>query len=175
MSVASNLEYVIEMEERDTGNDLRELLRRYPTGVTVVTSTLKGKPWGGTMNSFTSVSLNPPLVALFITTDSRTSAAINETGKFVINILKEDQEVFARTFADDGNDDKFSGLRYHFTDEGVPVLDDSLGFMECSLYLKEEIADHFLFVGEVHGASILNDSHALIYHRRGFKSTSALG
>lgn len=175
MSLSTYSRCVIHMDEENKGNELKDLMRRYPTGVTVVTSTLKGKPWGGTMNSFTSVSLNPPLVALFITTSSRTSAAINETGKFVINILKEDQEGFARTFADDGNDDKFSGIRYHLTEEGVPVLDDSLGFITCTLYRKEEIADHLLFVGEVKGASVLNDSHALVYHQRGFRSTFTLG
>lgn len=162
------------MSEEDKGSELRGLLRRYPTGVTVVTSNLEGKPWGGTMNSFTSVSLSPPLMALFITTNSRTSAAILETGRFVINILKEGQDSLAMSFADDKNDDKFEGLSYHLTNEGLPILDDALGYIECDLYQKDEIADHYLFVGKVRNASILNDSHALVYHLREFKSTFAL-
>lgn len=156
------------------GQELKEILRSYPTGVTVVTSMLEGRPTGGTMNSFTSVALDPPLIAVFITVDSRTSKAIRETGSFVVNILQERQEEDAWTFADDQIDDKFKGRKHHFNESGLPVLDDSLGFIECTLYKEEKIADHYLFVGKVRKAAILNDEHALIYHRRGFKSTVGL-
>lgn len=162
------------MNNVDTGNALKEVLRRYPTGVTIVTSLLDGQPVGGTMNSFTSVSLNPPLVALFISVEGRTSAAIDQTGKFAINILKEDQEEEAKVFANEKIPDRFSGLRYHLNGDGIPVLDNSLAVIECILYRKEEIADHFLFVGEVKKASILSDDHALVYHQRAFRSTNRL-
>lgn len=162
------------MDESNPGNSLKEVLRTYPTGVTVVTSLLDGEPAGGTMNSFTSVSLNPPLVALFISIDGRTSKAIDQTGSFVINILKEDQEEEAQVFANDKINDRFSRTQFHLNGDGIPVLDGSLAFIECKLYKKEKIADHYLFVGEVKNASILNDEHALVYHRRGFKSTLGL-
>lgn len=162
------------MTKGERGEELKEIMRRYPTGVTVVTSLLDGEPSGGTMNSFTSVSLNPPLIALFITIGSRTSDAILQTGRFVVNILKEGQEDFAMGFADDKSESKFQGVRYHGNSHGIPVLDDSLGYIECDLHMKDEIADHYLFVGEVTGASVLNDDHALVYHRRGFGSTQSL-
>ncbi|AKA48313.1 hypothetical protein IX51_03490 [uncultured archaeon] len=162
------------MTDNKPGEDLKEVLRRYPTGVTVVTSLLDGEYCGGTMNSFTSVSLNPPLIGLFITTESRTAKAVRQTKKFVVNILREGQEDEAKIFANDKSDDKFSGIKYHLNGNGVPVLDDALGSIECSLYKEEEIADHFLFVGEVEKATVLNDEHALVYHKRGFKSTVGL-
>ncbi len=162
------------MIETETGEQLKEVLRKYPTGVTIVTSMLEGKPVGGTMNSFTSVSMNPPLIAVFIMENSRTSEAIRKTGKFAVNILNGDQETYAMKFANDKSDDKFSEVSYHTNGEDVPILDDSLGYIECSLYKQDKIADHILFVGKVENASLRGDSHALVYHRRGFGSTNGI-
>ncbi len=158
------------MTDENTGNDLKEILRRYPTGITVVTSLLEGKPWGGTMNSFTSVSLNPPLVAVFVMEDSRTTAAIQETGKFVVNIMKHDQEGHSMQFANDGVEDKFQGVPYKKSEDGIPILDNSLGYIECDLYTSQKIADHIMFVGQVKKASVMNDEEALLYYKRAFRS-----
>ncbi len=158
------------MTEETTGNDLKEILRRYPTGVTVVTSLLGGKPWGGTMNSFTSVSLNPPLVAVFVMENSRTTAAIQETGKFIVNIMKHDQEGHSMQFANDGVDDKFQGVSHRKSEDGIPILDNSLGYIECDLYTSQKIADHVMFVGLVKKASVMNDEEALLYYKRAFRS-----
>lgn len=160
------------MSEDNQAQELKEILRRYPTGVTVVTSLLEGKPWGGTMNSFTSISLSPPLVAIFVMENSRTTSAILQTGKFVVNILKHDQEDAAKQFASDGVEDKFEGVKYSSNDDGIPVLDESLGYIECNLHSSQKIADHIMFVGEVRNASVINDLEALIYYRRGFRSFS---
>lgn len=158
------------MTEENTGNDLKEILRRYPTGVTVVTSLLEGKPWGGTMNSFTSVSLNPPLIAVFVMENSRTTAAIQDTGKFIVNIMKHDQEAHSMQFANDGMDDKFQGVSHRESDDGIPILDNSLGFIECDIYTTQKIADHIMFVGQVKKASVVNDEAALLYYNRAFRS-----
>lgn len=158
------------MSENNNGQGLKEILRRYPTGVTVVTSLLNGKPWGGTMNSFTSVSVDPPTVAVFVMDNSRTSSAILETGKFVVNILKHDQEEIAKQFANDGMEDKFQGVRYETGGDGIPLLPDSLGYIECNLSGTHKLADHVMFVGEVTRTGIFNDVEALIYYKRGFHS-----
>lgn len=158
----------------DAGEQLRQIMRRYPTGVTVVTSLLGGKPAGGTMNSFTSVSLSPPLVGVFIVRESRTAQAVLETGRFIVNILKEGQDNYAVNFANDKSDDKFAGVAITEGEGGVPVLRDALGYLDCSLYEHHDIADHVLFVGRVEKAAVLNDEHALIYHQRDFKSTVKL-
>lgn len=152
------------------GEGLKKILRNYPTGVTVVTSLLDGKPWGGTMNSFTSVSLEPPLVALFVMENSRTSAAIQQSGKYIINILKHDQEDLARKFANDGPGDKFEGVQYRISDDGIPYLSESMGYLECTLDSSQKLADHVLFLGRVVNASPANSDEALIYYRREFRS-----
>lgn len=160
------------MSEENTGQDLKEILRRYPTGVTVVTSLLEGEPWGGTMNSFTSVSLNPPLVAIFVMENSRTTAAIQKTGKFIVNIMKHDQADHSIQFANDGVDNKFQGVSHRKSDDGIPILDNSLGYIECDLYQSQKIADHIMFVGQVKKANVVKDEEALIYYKRNFRSFS---
>ncbi len=156
----------------NSGNEtLREILRRYPTGVTVVTSIQKdGSFCGGTMNSFTSVSLDPPLLALFIIKGSRTARAIEESGKFIVNILKGTQECTAKDFATDGNADKFAGHSYSLSKSGIPVLNDSLGHIECTLYKREEIADHIMVVGRVANCNVISDEPAMVFYKRKFMS-----
>lgn len=158
------------MTAENHGDNLKEILRRYPTGVTVVTSLLDGKPWGGTMNSFTSVSIDPPLVALFIIDRSRTNKALNQTGKYVINIMKHDQEDTARQFANDGMEDKFAGIEYTTNADGIPLVSGSLGYIQCEVHSTQAIADHVLFIGKVTGVSLENDNEALIYYKRAFRS-----
>lgn len=136
----------------------------------MVTSLLKGKPWGGTMNSFTSVSLNPPLVAVFVMEESRTTTSIQETGKFIVNIMKHDQEGHSMQFANDGLEDKFAGISHQRSEDGIPILDNCIGYIECDLHLSQKIADHIMFVGKVKKASVVNDEEALIYYRRTFRS-----
>lgn len=158
----------VENEE----HNLKEILRRYPTGVTVVTSILDGKPWGGTMNSFTSVSIEPPLVALFVMENSRTIRSILQTGKYVINIMKHDQESAAMRFASDGLEDKFNGIEYSLNSDGLPLLKGSIGYIECVTHSTQKIEDHVMVLGRVLKTTIENDAEALIYYRRSFRSFS---
>ncbi len=162
------------MPEEVQSNGLREILRRYPTGVTVVTALLDGKPWGGTMNSFTSVSLDPPIVAIFVMEKSRTTTAINQTGRFVVNILKFDQEKEARQFATDSIQDKFQDIQYRESSNGIPVIDGSLGYIECDLLEARKIADHIMFLGSVSNSEVTRDEEALLFYRRAFRSFSEI-
>lgn len=122
------------------------------------------------MNSFTSVSIEPPLVAIFVMENSRTLKSILQTGKYVINILKHDQETEARQFANDGMDDKFSGISHSMNGNGLPILAKSLGYIECEIHSTQKIEDHVMVLGRVMNASVENDLDALIYYRRGFRS-----
>ncbi len=151
-------------------NGLREILRRYPTGVTIVTALLDGKPWGGTMNSFTSVSLDPPLIAIFVMEKGRTTTAINQTGKFVVNILKFNQEKEAKQFASDNVPDKFLDVSYRESSNGIPIIEGSLGYIECDLYDAKKISDHIMFLGKVTRSEVTMDEEALVFYRRAFRS-----
>lgn len=149
----------------------RELLRRYPTGVTIVTAEHNRIDYGATINSFTTISMNPPLIAVFIVTASRTLSAILKSGKFVVNLLSDIQEEAARNFAADGNVDKFLNSETLRTETNIPFLKDSIGRIECELYLNQEIADHQMVVGKVTSCDVHNQSASMIYYRRKFGAT----
>lgn len=158
------------MENYDAGARLREIMRKYPTGVTVVTSILDGVACGGTMNSFCSVAINPPLVAVFISKNSRTASGIMQSGKFAINILTNQQENIARTFSADGSSDKFQPGTYWYGESGMPLLNEVLGHIECDLFLSQDIADHSMFVGSVKYGDIDTELEPLVYYNRKFQS-----
>ena len=158
------------MENYDAGARLREIMRKYPTGVTVVTSILDGVACGGTMNSFCSVAINPPLVAVFISKNSRTASGIMQSGKFAINILTNEQENIARTFSVDGSSDKFQPGTYWYGESGMPLLNEVLGHIECDLFLSQDIADHSMFVGSVKYGDIDTELEPLVYYNRKFQS-----
>lgn len=152
-------------------DDYRELLRRYPTGVTVVSAKHDGKEYGATMNSFTTVSMKPPLVAVFIMEGSKTLKAIESSGKFVVSLLSGEQENVARGFAEDAKEAKFESFPHLVTDDGIPYLPEAFGRLECSLYLSETIADHRMIVGEVKRCNVQNQNKSLLYYRRVFGPT----
>jgi flavin reductase (DIM6/NTAB) family NADH-FMN oxidoreductase RutF len=159
------------MSSEFSGEVYRELLRRYPTGVTVVSAMKDGKEFGATMNSFTTVSMKPPLIAVFIMEGSKTLNAIESTGKFVVSLLSGDQESAARGFAEDAREAKFQSFPHQVTDEGVPYLPESIGRLECSLYTSSTIADHRMIVGEVKHCYVHNENSSMIYYKRVFGST----
>jgi len=146
----------------------RELLRRYPTGVTIVTASYDRIDYGATINSFATVSMDPPLIAVFIVTASRTLSAILKSGKFVVNLLSDTQEETARKFAADGNVDKFLNSETLRTEANIPFLKDSIGRIECDLYLNQEITDHQMVVGKVISCNVHNQSASMVYYRRKF-------
>ena len=158
------------MENENAGARLRDILRNYPTGVTVVTSILDGIACGGTMNSFCSVAINPPLVAVFISKSSRTASAIMQSGKFAINILTKEQENIARIFSADGSSDKFRPETYWYGESGMPLLKEALGHIECDLFLSQDIADHSMFVGSVKSGDVDTEREPLVYYNRKFQS-----
>ena len=158
------------MENDDAGARLRDILRKYPTGVTVVTSILDGVACGGTMNSFCSVAINPPLVAVFISKNSRTASGIMQCGKFAINILTNEQENVAKIFSADGSSDKFQPETYWYGESGMPLLNEAMGHIECDLFLSQDIADHSMFVGSVKAGDVDTEREPLVYYNRKFQS-----
>ncbi|MCL4437866.1 MAG: flavin reductase family protein [Candidatus Thermoplasmatota archaeon] len=159
------------MSESFSGDEYRELLRRYPTGVTVVSTSLNGRDYGATMNSFTTVSMNPPLVAVFIIKGSRTLDAIGKSRKFVVSLLSGNQEDAAVGFSRDGDEDKFLKFSRGVTSDGIAYLKDSIGRIECDLYMEEDIADHAMIIGRVTAGIIHNQNTSMVYYRRKFETT----
>ncbi len=149
-----------------SGQDLRQVMRRWATGVTVVTSHGPTGRHGITVNSFTSLSLDPPLCLICIKKDAVAHQAIPEAGGFAVNLLAAGQaEVSAR----------FAGLRPHVADPfadlnldrspaGHPVFTDALGYLECALEADIAGGDHTIFVGRVGHAQAMAEAAPLLWY-----------
>lgn len=150
----------------------REVLGRFATGVTVVTAIEDGLPVGFTCQAFTSLSLDPPMVALAPAKSSTSWPRIAQAGAFGVNVLASDQEALCRNFAVSGGD-KFAGVSWHRGRLGVPLLNGVLAWIECRLGAIHDAGDHELVTGEVITLGV-GEGRPLLYYRGGFGSfTSA--
>lgn len=137
----------LEVQPVDT-RTLRSVCGLFVTGVTVITSGAAGSSVGTTVNSFTSVSLDPPLVLFCLHKDSRLRTVLGETGGFVVNFLAGQQERVAWAFA--GKDTAaIQEVAHHRSAEGMPILSEALGFLACRLVNEIDGGDHTIFLGEV--------------------------
>jgi len=125
----------------------RQLLGSYMTGVTVVTTRDVGAV-GVTINSFTSVSLDPPLILFCLDKNARRFAAFEKAEHFVVNILAAEQERLSRAFAAPQQPELAASV-YATDIENCPVLRDTLGWLYCRKFATHQGGDHLIFIGEV--------------------------
>lgn len=145
----------------------RQVVGHFATGVTVVTARSDGRPAGLSVNSFTSVSLDPPLVAFCVAHSSATWARIREAGKFCVNVLRSDQEALCRTFAGKAAD-KFAGVGWHPAPSESPILDGVLAWLDCTVEATHEAGDHLMVVGRVHDLDVGHEGTPLVFYRGGY-------
>ncbi|MDR6858414.1 flavin reductase [Variovorax guangxiensis] len=128
----------------------RQLLGCFPTGVAVITTrAADGRPAGLTCNSFSSVSLEPPLVLFSLRKASSLLGTFAEADGFAINILSERQDALSGRFASSKIADKFEGVAWRPGPLGMPIIEDCLASFECSAHARHEAGDHDIFIGEV--------------------------
>lgn len=128
---------------------MRNALRSCVTGVTVITTvTDKGDLAGMTANSFTSVSLDPPLVLVCLSMRSRSFGEIEKAGRFTVNVLAEDQSEVARGFAASGGN-RGAVCAWRVNERGFAVLDRHVLALECAIWRQDEAGDHAIIIGEV--------------------------
>lgn len=128
----------------------RNVLGHFPTGVTVVTGMDGDTPVGLTIGSFTSVSLDPPMVGFLPGTNSASWAAMAPSGRFCVNVLGSEQADVCWTFAKSGNEaERFTGLPWRAGVTGAPVIEGSLATIECEVESVTEMGDHFFVLGRV--------------------------
>ena len=145
----------------------RQLCGRFATGVSVVTTAdARGRPVGMTANSFTSVSLVPPLVSVSVDHRADMHDHLLVAPRFIINVLEQNQEALSRRFATD-LDDKFSGVGYAVTDLGLAILNGALAWIECEHHATIEAGDHTIVIGRVVGGGT-GDGLPLLYYRGGY-------
>jgi flavin reductase (DIM6/NTAB) family NADH-FMN oxidoreductase RutF len=145
----------------------RQLLGRFATGVTILTVVAPdGRPIGMTANSLSSVSLRPPLISLCIEREAEMHDVIVRADQFVVNVLASPQETLARRFAEK-HLDRFDGVGYHLSPDGLILLDGALAHIECSRHTQYEAGDHTIVVGRVLGGET-GKGRPLLYYRGGY-------
>jgi 3-hydroxy-9,10-secoandrosta-1,3,5(10)-triene-9,17-dione monooxygenase reductase component len=127
----------------------RDVLGRFASGVTVVTGTSGGEPVGLTCQSFSSVSIEPPLVVFIPAKSSRAWPLIQRSGKFCVNFLAADQAGISNAMASRGVD-KFAEVKWTPSPEtGSPMLEGALAQVDCTIHAVHEAGDHYVVIGRV--------------------------
>ena len=151
----------------------RDVLGTFASGITVITTVTNGEPIGMTCQSFSSVSLDPPLVLFVPARSSRAWPVIQRTGRFCVNILAADQEHVSTQMATKGVD-KFAGLGWRPAEvTGSPVLEGSLAHLDCTIHTVHEGGDHYVVIGRVEHLETTEAAVAepLLYYRGRYRTT----
>jgi flavin reductase (DIM6/NTAB) family NADH-FMN oxidoreductase RutF len=149
---------------------LRQVMRHWTTGVTIVSSKLNTQRHGMTVSSFTSISLHPPLVAVSLARDSRTNRLIESSGVFGVTILSDTQQElsdrFAGRIADD--EDRFSGLDTFELITGASFVTGGLAWLDCQVVSKLESGNTTVFLGKVVATRLGEEGAPLLYYDRDY-------
>lgn len=130
--------------------ELRQVLGSFVTGVTVVTTKdTDGAPRGFTANSFTSVSLDPPLILVCVGQSAASYPAFKSCDTFAVNILCDNQRDLSSTFARKGSD-KFSSVDWRWSASDAPIFEGVLGWLDCHVHQRFDVGDHLLLIGRIH-------------------------
>jgi len=146
---------------------LRQTLGCFPTGVVVAaTCGDHNAPVGLTINSFSSVSLDPPLILWSIALNAPSIGAFRKHKGFTINILSEEQKSVCMQFAQPATD-KFRGIDWHPGYEGAPIINNALAVLQCETYRRYEGGDHEIYLGKVIKINF-TEQKPLVFHRGQF-------
>lgn len=145
------------------GATFRNVLGHFATGVAIVTAMDAGEPVGMAVNSFTSVSLDPPLVAFCPAKDSSTWARIRATRAFCVNILGEHDDELCRRFATAGVE-RFRDIGWTTSASGSPLLDGMVAGIDCRIHAEHDAGDHVIVVGRVLDLAVASDCTPLIFY-----------
>jgi flavin reductase (DIM6/NTAB) family NADH-FMN oxidoreductase RutF len=143
---------------------MRDVLGHFASGVTVVTAMADGGPVGFTCQSFSSLSLDPPLVVFAPARSSRTWPRLREIGAFCVNVLAEDQQDVSRGFARSGVD-RFAGVPWTPSPSGAPVLGGVVAWIDCTLWAEYDGGDHTLVAARVLDLGADSSRPPLVFHR----------
>lgn len=143
-------------------DEFRRVCGRFATGITVVTTLDHDRnPHGLTVNSFTSVSLNPPLVLVCIDYRAKILETFRRAEQFGINVLSEGQRDVSQAFARRG-ENRFQGVEWNAGESGVPLLPGALAWLECSLVNAVDAGDHAILIARVNRAAC-HEGRPLLY------------
>ena len=155
----------------EIAEQLRQCMRHWPAGVTVVTSQFGAEQHGMTVNSFTSVSLTPPVVTVTLANDTRTCKMLLKSGILGITILNEEQTELSERFAGhiSEEDNRFWGLEIFTITTGAPFLAGGSAFLDCRVRASHPLDVSTLFLLDVVTAQPSDQYRPLIYFNRGYQ------
>ncbi|WP_316355239.1 flavin reductase family protein [Candidatus Trichorickettsia mobilis] len=140
-----------------------------PTGITIVSTSYDGQLLGFTANSFTSVSLSPPLILFCLNKNAGSIAAFQSSNVFAISILAANQAELSKHFST-SQPNKFSSVNHQIGKiTNCPLIIDAVCWVECKKYQEYEGGDHLIFVGEVLNTTINNDQQPLVYFSKNYR------
>lgn len=147
---------------------LRHAMRAWTSGVTVVTATHAGQQYGMTVNSFTSISLEPPLVSVALKKLTHTHELVEKSGEFAVTILASDQQEFSDRFAGKHAEvkDRFEGVPTEILAIDAPLLKGGSAYFNCRVVSSIAVGENTLFVAEVIAAQGAETGAPLVYHNR---------
>ena len=152
-----------------TDDTFKELMKRFASGVTLITFENEGKFSGLTVSSFCSLSMNPPLILICIDKKIPSHNSLKNGASFGVNICTSKQGKLAWDFANSNIDknELILSLNHRMTDDKVPLLNDCLASMECILKETYEGGDHTIFVGQIESGDFSEESDPLVYYKSG--------
>lgn len=160
---------IVWSPQSGTSRDLRHAFGRFATGITVITVQSSTGPYGMTVNSFSSVSLDPALILWSVDKASARCSTFREASHFAVNILNEDQASVALEFA--RNPHGFDTLVWHRSESDLPLIDGCVANFQCEREAIHEGGDHLIVVGKVIEASA-TDALPLLFYRGEFDRTA---
>jgi 3-hydroxy-9,10-secoandrosta-1,3,5(10)-triene-9,17-dione monooxygenase reductase component len=146
---------------------MREVMGHFASGVTVVTADTPDGPLGFTCQSFSSLSLDPPLVCFAPARSSSTWPRLRAIGRFCVNVLAEGQDALSRSFARSGGD-KFAGVPWTPSRHGSPVLSGVVAWIDTELWAEYDGGDHTIVAAKVLDLGAHPGRRPLLYHRGGY-------
>lgn len=156
--------------------NLRAAMRAWSAGVTVVTAVHEGQKHGMTVNSFTSISLDPAMITISLKTGSRTYDMVTSSRKFGLTILSMEQtqisDIFAVRFPE--IEDRFDGVQVETLVTGAPLIVGGLAWLDCRVVDTYYAGMNTLFIAEVVSARSFGDGQPLLYHNREYWKLSQL-
>jgi flavin reductase len=154
-----------------SGDELRAVMRSFPSGICVVTIELEGTRTGLTVGSLVSLSLEPPLVGFALGHQAQLHELLRGAGEFGVSFLAGDQEAVAQHFARSVPPIAiWTGIELREDEDGPPLLADALGWLRCSVQAEHPAGDHTFFVGQVEWAEVVSAGPALVYVRHGYSA-----
>ncbi len=159
------------MTAEQRAEELRSAMRAWTSGVTIVTAAYAGEQHGMTVSSFTSISLDPPLVIISLQTVSRTHELVSKAQAFGVTILAADQRGLSERFAgrDSSSGDRLDGLETETFVTGAPLIKGGLAYLDCRVAQTIPSGMNTIFIGEVVAVRGDDHEHPLVYHDREYR------